>query len=284
MNRSLPKTCYQLFTSSVVGKWESEATAVKNLQKTLKVKLQLNQQQKIIINEWMDTYRYVYNKTIEAINNGHKPNKYDLRDLLVTEKTKKESDEYKSFDILKTQLIEDKKIINKELAEIKKLINKNNNDITLNNKLLLIQQKLAVKSAEIEAVNQQRRDQVKTIKPTKNPNIKEWELRTPKAVRAYAVEEAVDAFTSALAQKKLGLIKFFNLKYRKKTIIKKCITVPPSIVAFNTIKNKKDNKIKIAPDFFGQECMLMINKYTAKCIKKKYNEKMYNSSTKYCSF
>lgn len=291
VNRNSPKTCYQLSTSSVVDKWESEATAVKSLQKTLKVKLHLNQQQKIIINEWIDTCRYLYNKTIEIINKDNKANKYDLRDLLVTENTKKGSNEYKSFDILKAQLTADKKNINKELAEIKKLINKNNNDKNLNNKLLLIQQKLADKIAEIESVNQQRRDNVKTIKPTKNPNIKEWETRTPKAVRACTVEEAVDAYTAALAQKKLGLIKFFNLKYRKKANTKKCITVPPSIVSFNTIKNKKDNKIttdytkiKIAPDFFGQDSLLTINKHTAKRINKKYNGLTINHESKITKF
>lgn len=32
----------------------------------------------------MNTTRYVYNKTVQAIRDGHKINKYDLRDKLVT--------------------------------------------------------------------------------------------------------------------------------------------------------------------------------------------------------
>lgn len=272
VNKNSPKTCYQLYTSSAVDKWEKEVTDAK-IQKTLKVKLQLNHRQKIIFNDWIDTYRYVYNKTIKAINNGHKPNFINLRDLLVTENTKKGSNEYKSFDVLKAQLAEDKKNINKEITEIKKLLKINNNDKILNNKLLLIQQKLKDKIDEIELTNQKRRDIVKNIKSDKNPNVNEWETNTPKSVRECAVKEAIAAFTSALAQKKLGIIKHFSLGYRKKTKVKKCITVPPCLIGFNKIEktDKIDyTTIKIAPDFFNEDQLLKININTAKRIDKKY--------------
>ena len=66
----------------------------KTIQKSLKIKLKLNLKQKEIINKWIHTSNYVYNKTIEAINKGHKPNFYDLRDLLVTKNTKKNHELY----------------------------------------------------------------------------------------------------------------------------------------------------------------------------------------------
>ena len=49
----------------------------------------LTNQQKTIIDEWINTSRYVYNKTINLINNGHPIDHFQLRDKLVTENTKK---------------------------------------------------------------------------------------------------------------------------------------------------------------------------------------------------
>ena len=62
----------------------------------------MNQQQRKIIDNWINTSNYVYNKTLEKINNGHVIN--SLRDLLVTDYTKKNSKEYKYYNELSNKL------------------------------------------------------------------------------------------------------------------------------------------------------------------------------------
>ena len=51
----------------------------------------MNKQQQLIIDDWINTSNYIYNKTLEKIKNGHKINFNNLRDLLVTDNTKKYS-------------------------------------------------------------------------------------------------------------------------------------------------------------------------------------------------
>jgi len=65
--------------------------------------------QKLLLNKFIDTSRYVYNRTLEHINKGHKVNFQDLRDIIVTENTKKGLDEYKVYDSLIEELRKQKK-------------------------------------------------------------------------------------------------------------------------------------------------------------------------------
>jgi hypothetical protein len=139
LNKNLPKTCYPLSTSTAANKWEKEVTKLKNL----KIQLKPNQSQKKILKEWINTSRYVYNKTVALINSGHTKNERTLRDLLVTDKTKKYHNDY---SILTNQISTLKKQEQTDL--IKEEIN------TLKNK-------------------------IKAITFEKNQNIKDWELNTP---------------------------------------------------------------------------------------------------------
>lgn len=59
-------TYFQLSTSIVVSKWESEATKP-SLLKSLKIKLKPNYNQRKMIDEWCNTSDYVYNKTVQCI-------------------------------------------------------------------------------------------------------------------------------------------------------------------------------------------------------------------------
>ena len=149
-NRNYQKTYYQLSTSTVVDKWEEEATKLNKTQKTFKIPLLLNQQQQLIINDWLNTSNYIYNKTLEQIKNGHKVNFFNLRDLLVTNITKKSSSEYKSFDEIINKL-------KKEKIDIYQEIKKDSDNKDKLNK------KLNDKQLEIDIQNQKQRDNVKNI-------------------------------------------------------------------------------------------------------------------------
>jgi len=95
--------------SSYLVKWENEAMPIVNL-KTLKVRIYPTKSQKAMLDKFIDTSRYVYNKTVEHIRNDHPANFQSLRDLLVTTNTQKHLEEYKAFD-------------GKEVEELRKLRN-----------------------------------------------------------------------------------------------------------------------------------------------------------------
>ena len=50
-----------------------------------------------IVDEWITTSNYVYNKTVACINNGSPVNFQSLRDKLVTANTKKGNKEYQDI-------------------------------------------------------------------------------------------------------------------------------------------------------------------------------------------
>jgi putative transposase len=101
-NKNLQTTSLISSMSSTAEKWEEGDTVLK----TRKVKLNLNNNQRKIINGWFGTCRYVYNRAVSYINNPHTVlpdgdpkayevnlsylennkiiNKFHLRDLLVT--------------------------------------------------------------------------------------------------------------------------------------------------------------------------------------------------------
>ena len=84
----------------------------------------LTNQQRMIIDEWINTSRYVYNKTINLINNGHPIDHFQLRDKLVTENTKKDNKEYKDFITELRELTDERKRINVLLQKCAKNSNK----------------------------------------------------------------------------------------------------------------------------------------------------------------
>ena len=219
------------------------------MQKIIKIPLLLNKNQKVIFNEWLNTSNYIYNKTVEYIKNGQPVNFFNLRDLLVTNITKKTSGEYKSFDEIINKLKKEKIDIYQEIKQ-----DPNNKDKI---------KKLDDKQQEINIQNQKRRDLVKNIKGCKNKNINNWELNTPKEIRACAVNDVCKAHKTGFSQLESGLIKFFNIKYRKKINQKQSLTIPSNYLKLN------NNHIKIAPKFFKDDCYIKIGKSTIKKIKDK---------------
>ena len=190
--------------------------------------------QKKKLDKFINTSRYVYNRTIEFIKKGHKPNFQDLRDLLVTQNTKKGLDEYKKYDeILKNLNLQKKEA-------------KNDNES--------IDQK-------IKEVQKLRRDEIKGFEYSKNPLIKSFELDTPKEIRACAVKRCCDAIKAGITNLKRGNIKFFDMKFKKKTEPRQCIELAPSSISI------QKGEIKICPTFFKNDCILKIDKHNKRKIK-----------------
>jgi transposase len=184
--------------------------------------------QKEIFENFFNTSRYVYNNAIEAIKNGHKPNFQSLRDLLVTKDTKKNHDDYK----IRKEEIE-------QLRETKYTSTSDEEKETLTK---LIKEK-----------NDELKAHMKTFTYSRNTNVKEFELSTPKDIRSNAVNQACSAYKSAISNLKNGNIKSFNLGFREKKN-KQTIELSASSI------NLKNGIIRILPTTFGDDCNLKISR------------------------
>ena len=210
----------------------------------------MNNQHKIVIDDWINTSNYIYNKTLEKIKQGHKINFFTLRDLLVTNNTKKNSNEYKMFDKIILKLKSEKRLIYNKLLK-----DKSSEQLKLN---------LENKTNEINKINKDRRNSVKKIKSEKNNEIQKWELNTPKEIRAGAVNDVCKAYKTAFSNLKNNNITHFDLDYRKKLNVNKSILLPKNYISINI----ENNSIKIAPQFLKDNCEFKISK---KILKKNCN-------------
>lgn len=253
-NKNLQKTYYQLSTSTVTDKWVKEVINPSNqLIKALKIKLKPSLYQREIIDKWISTSNYVFNKTIECINNGDKINFQTLRDKLVTRNTKKTHPQYKDkSEYIKT--LHDKKIVPKNklkklekmdtnLNEIKKLIKIENNIITTLEEL-------------IKKENILLKNIAKTLDSERNKNVKDWECDTPKEVRASAVDDVCKAYKTGFSNLKAGNIKYFKMNFRKHGNVSKNVSIPKNYISIT------DGKIKLAPTFFQENCIFNMGKKT----------------------
>jgi transposase len=204
----------------------------------------MNKRQQLIIDDWINTSNYIYNKTLEKIKNGHKINFNNLRDLLVTDNTKKYSVEYKQFDDILNKLKLEKKNIITDLSK-----NKLSNELKI---------KLDNKQKEIDNINKERRNAVKKIKSIKNKEVSSWEIKTPKEIRAGAVNDVCKAYTTAFTNLKKNNISNFNLGYRKKKNPNKCILIPKTFIKI------KENNIQLAPTFLKENSNFNLTKKTLK--------------------
>lgn len=234
LNKNLQTTFSPSFTSSLVGKWEKEVIPVVKL-KTLRIKIYPTKNQKKILDRFIDTSRYVYNRTLEYINNGYKINPQNLRDLLVTENTKKNLEEYKAFD--------------EPINELKKL--KSSSSEEEKKKLEL----------QIKELQKKRRNEMKKFDFSKNPLISQFEIETPKDIRDCAVERCCNAFTTGYANLRNGNIKFFKMKFKKKTEKKQTIELTPKLISV------KNGKIKMTKKFFKDDCFFEVDKHNIRRIK-----------------
>jgi putative transposase len=245
-NKNSQKTCYQLSTSIVVDKWVKEATKQKKLLKSLKIQINPSTYQRQILDEWINTSNYVYNKTVEKINNGHAINFQSLRDILVTKMTKKNNHEYKT-------ITENLKLIAKEKAMIYKKIKQCDES-----RIKELQDELLSKEMLIKIEKDKLKTAIKILQSEENKNIKTWEYNTPKEIRAGAVNDVCKAYKTGFSNLKAGNIKYFRLGYRKHLN-----TVKTALIPANFIKNINGN-IKIAPTFLKNDYLFKMGKKTLK--------------------
>lgn len=219
-NKNLQKTFSPSFMSSLVDKWEKDPMPIVSL-KTLKIKLYPTQHQKKVLDSFIDTSRYVYNRTLEHIKKGHKVNFQDLRDLLVTAETQKGMDEYKYFDNLINVLKEQQK---HATDDAEKLLAKEN----------------------LKIVQQNKRNFMKQFPFTKNPMIKDFEIETPKDIRTCAVKRCCDAVKTGFTNLRNGNIKHFNMQFKKKTENVQSFEITPKLISI------ENGSIKMTPTFFDE--------------------------------
>ena len=219
-DEEMDKTYFKLSQSTVVDKWRNEVVG-ENMLKTLKIRLKVNAEQRKTFNEWFNTSNYVYNRTVSCINDGEDIHFNDLRDKLVTENTKKNNTEY-------VTLANNIKLYREEKRKQQNLLKKiPKTETTAIN--LLIQSAEEKYQKEKEKLNTIK----KSLKSSKNENIREWETNTPKEIRAGAVNDVCKAYKTAFANLKLGHIKHFRLGFRKKNESNKCLLLPKSSIANN---------------------------------------------------
>jgi transposase len=247
-DKILDKTYFNLSQSTVVHKWQDEVTK-DNLLKSLKIKLKVNAKQRQIFNEWFNTSNYVYNKTISCIRDGEDINFMNLRNKLVTANTKKNNIEYVTLENNMKIYKDDKKKQQKNLTTIPK------NDIVNIDKV-----KLLIQTAEEQYQEEKEKLKLirKSLKSSKNEEIREWETDTPKEIRAGAVNDVCKAYKTAKTNLKLGHIKKFTLGFRKKKDENKCLLLPHSFIKNN------DGKLSIIPSLLKDESKFSMGKKTIK--------------------
>jgi len=73
----------------------------------------------------------------------------------------------------------------------------------------------------------------------KNPNVEEWELKTPKEIRAYSVKNLVNAYKSAFSNLKNHNIAKFNINYKRKKSNRDNITIQKQSISIKNNDNQK---------------------------------------------
>ncbi len=256
-NKNLPKTCFQLSTSTLADKWENEVIPTVHL-KAVKLKLTPNSAQKKILKEWIRTSNFVYNKTVASINIDKRPaNFIVLRDLHVTAQTKKTDPEYSKLTAtIKQMCVERKATAIKFVALLENLAAKSINGMICLNPVRKLYYKNQLRKMDEQIKIE--RSKLSELRQVKNTGINDWELQTPKEIRAGAVDDACKAMKTGFSNLKSGRIKYFKLHFRKRTEPNKCISVSK-----NCIKNVNGN-IQLAPQFFKENCIFKIGTRTKK--------------------
>jgi IS605 OrfB family transposase len=178
--------------------------------------------QKQILDGFIDTHRYVYNRTLEYIKKlGYDHFFQPLRNMLASERTR--------------SLYSATFFYNMYLSSLR-----NNPNIS----------KEYIKSEEDDIEKE-----LQKLPLLKNPMIYDFELNTSNEIRSNAIKSVCDAYKTGKANLQAGNIKFFNISFKKKTAKKKCIELAKTDIAFT------DKGIKISPTKFpNNEKIIKINK------------------------
>lgn len=199
--KNLQTTLWQSSTFLTADKWEEEVIPEKL--KTMKIQIYPTEKQKTILNQIYSVHRYVYNKTLSRVKiHGDRVNFQSLRNKLVTCDTKLNSLEAKTG----RQYI-------KQISDRIKLDPKNE---TL--------------KAEKKNRQQQVRTSLKDVPSQRNSEIRDFELKVSKEIRANAVKSVCHAYEAGFTNLKKGNIKSFNMKFKKKNESRKCVELAKSEV------------------------------------------------------
>ncbi len=187
--------------SDYINRWTDPESNIPTI-KTLSFKLKLTSLQKQIIDNDLNTSTYVYNNAIDLLNNPNfkKRTKENLRDVLVTHETRKNTTNfiYLLVDKFKRKL--EKVYRNFKVKTLADWIKK----------YIIMPKKWLIPIRYIHKV-------IKNETPqTINENIKDFELNTNKNIRAGACFEALTNYQTNMNKLKSGQIKYFKLKHRSK--------------------------------------------------------------------
>jgi transposase len=153
----------------------------------------------------------------------------------------------------------------KEIPEIKRL----------DEKIVSLQQLLKSESnsgrqeeisQQIRLIQVEKKETSKKLKSVKNQDIRDFELETPKDIRANAVKQCCDALKTGYSNLANENIKFFKMKFRKKSNKKQGIELSKAQISI------REGKIRILPSIFKEENILKIHKRIEKKIQKKKYE------------
>lgn len=286
-SKSSQKTSSPLFTSTVADKWAREAMPEgKEKVKAIMLKIHPNKAQQKVIDEWIHTSNYVYNKTVEELNKNSKQGFIDLRDKLVTNMTKKSDPRYSNISSEILKLHDSKNTVKKELqtqlAKLDKYIDKIGVDDPKRLELCLLRDsvfsgfKIRIETlmSKIKESNEELRRVSKDIQPSENISLKDWELSTPKEMRAAAVKDATTAFKACFTNLRNGNIRYFNVGYRKHTESHKYVNIPK-----NMIKIENNNFI-MTNTRFGKDNEFAIGRRQCERFKKRNQSLRINHDCK----
>jgi transposase len=107
---------------------------------------------------------------------------------------------------------------------------------------------------ELKNVKKEKSEKMKQVTAEKNPLIQEFELKTPKEIRANAVKQCCDGYKAAWANLKNGNIKKFNINFREKKNKRQGIELQASQISIS------DGFIRILPKSFQGDCLIKVHR------------------------
>ena len=179
--------------------------------KTVKIKIYPSREQKVLIDEIFDVTKFLYNKANHLIKRKkfHWTQKISMRNILVTERTKADTDTYKDHSI--------------EIEHLRNLIKLQKNDLMkeiINNR---IRKLMKIRTTE----NKKESYSI-------NNEIKEFEKRVSNSIRQCAVANLCDAYKSAHSNFIAGHNKGYNMEYKKKKDPRQCFEMTKRDIKMTT--------------------------------------------------
>ena len=241
------KTPFSLSSNPfILSNWESKVITTYNknsksdtkttLLKTIKIKIRPNKDQRDVIDNWINTSRYLYNKTVALMRTGYEPvsgcetKSRHVKDLFVPSQSNKQSD------------------VSKELIQLQHQYKTSK-----------------TKDPELYNIIKDKKKELKIVEKTINDIIQKWELETPSKIRDQAIESYFDAQKTAKTNLRNKNIKNFTIGFKKKTDPNKCITLEKSLIKIiDDDDDENKGAIQIAPGFLKENKLFRMGKRSLK--------------------